>query len=226
MNNSYLINLILVLIPIALAFDKRFQIFKDWRGILPAVVITGIATAVFKLAFVHYHLLSYDLSTVSDVFFFEIPLESALFCFTVPFAGIGIYNYLNSLFFNNDLEKYSLALSNILLGLGIAIIFFAYTKAYAVTTFVVLLLLLFYVEYVNKYRFMYKFYRTFAVFIVLYALWQLLFAGYRSLAYNIDRTLNFNLIKVPFENYFLLGAILLLAVYFFEYFKRRNNGTT
>jgi lycopene cyclase domain-containing protein len=224
MNNSSLLNLILFVIPLLLSFDKRGQVFKDWKVLFPAVGITGIVAVIIKMFFARSKFVIYDQSQMSGITFFEIPVEAALYCFTIPFAGICIYNYLNGRFPENELEKYSLSLSNILLGLSIAIIFFAYNKAYAVITFSFLLLLLLYIEYINKYRFMYRFYRAYGLFILLYILSQLLFNSGKAIGYNADHTLKFNLIYVPFENYFLLGLLLLSAVYLFEIFKRPRNG--
>ncbi|WP_354333376.1 lycopene cyclase domain-containing protein [Pedobacter sp. CG_S7] len=228
MNNSLLLNLILLFISILLYFDQKVHVFKAWKAYLPGVIITGIAAVFVKLTLTRYKVNSYDQLKGSDVSFFEIPMESALLCFTLPLAVLVVYNYLNGRFPKNELEKYSLALSNILLGLSVAVIFFAYTKAYAVVTFSLLLLLLFYVEYVNKDRFMYRFYRTYSVFIVLFAVFQvlqLLLDSADAVVYNFDYTMKFKLIAVPFENYFLLGIIILSAIYLFEYFKRRYYGT-
>ncbi|MEJ5961555.1 lycopene cyclase domain-containing protein [Pedobacter immunditicola] len=224
MNNSILFNLILILVPFLLAFDKKAVVFNGWKAIFPSVAIMGIVAVIIKIIFARYKLVLYDYSQTSGVSFFEVPGESALFCFTVPFAGICIYNYLNSRFPKNELEKYSLALSNIFLGLSIAIIFFAYTKAYTVLTFSLFLLLLLYIEYINTYRFMYRFYRVYGLFILLYALSQLLFNNGSTIAYHVAHTIKFNVAYVPFENYFLLGLFLLAAIYLFEFFKRPKHG--
>ena len=223
MNNSVLLNLILVLVPFLLTLDKRAEVFKDWKALFPSVALSGIVAVIIKIIFTRYKLVIYDYSQTSGISFFEVPGESALFCFTVPFAGICIYNYLNSRFPKNEFEKYSLALSNIFLGLSIAIIFFAYTKAYPVITFSLFLLLLLYIEYINTYRFMYRFYRVYGLFILLYALSQLLF-NKREVAYHVAHTIKFNIAYVPFENYFLLGLLLLSAIYLFEFFKRPIHG--
>jgi len=224
MNNSSLLNLILILVPLLLTLDKRAEVFKDGKAIFPSVAIAGIVAVIIKIIFARYKLVLYDYSQTSGISFFEVPGESALFCFTVPFAGICIYNYLNSRFPKNELERYSLALSNIFLGLSVAIIFFAYTKAYPVITFSLFLLLLFYIEYINTYRFMYRFYRVYGLFILLYALSQLLGDNGSSIAYHVAHTIKFNVAYVPFENYFLLGVLLLSAIYLFEFFKRPKHG--
>ncbi len=224
MNSSFLLNLILILIPLGLSFDKRGRVFKDWRAIIPTVLFTGILAVVIKLTFTNYRMVSYDPELFGGIYFYEIPLESVLFCFSVPFAGLIGYNYLNSHFPNNDLEIYSLAFSHVLMGLSVAVLFFAYTKIYAVVSFSAFLLLLLYIEYVNKYRFMYRFYRLYVVFFFLYGLAALLFTGIKAPKYNEPQGLEFKLVAIPFENYFLLGALLLCAVYLFELFKRRNHG--
>ncbi len=71
---------------------------------------------------------------------------------------------------------------------------------------------------------MYRFYRLYVSFVVGYTLSQLLFSGIILSKYNLLQTLQFNLVAVPFENYFLRCGTLLCAVYLFELFKRRNHG--
>lgn len=224
MNCSYFLHLVLVLTPFLTLFDQRIQFFKEWKALFPAVITTGIMATIIKIALVHFKVIQYDQTHLLGQFFYEIPLESILFSFSLPFFGLAIYHFLNVRYPKNELEKYSLALSNILLGLSIAIIFFAYTKSYAVLTFSLLLLMLLGIEYVNKYRFMYKFYRAFGLLLIFYCLGQLLFPGLNYLEYNVSHTMKFNLIYAPFENYFLLLVQLLSAVYLFEFFKRRSDG--
>ena len=151
-----------------------------------------------------------------------LPLEEYLFIFSFSFAGLGIYNYLNAKFPNSDLQKYSLAVSNLMVGVGIAFLFFGHTKWYTLIVFAFLLLLLFGVEYINRIRFMYRFYRAYLVMLLpFYGIYALM-CNLPIILYDANQNVKISLAKVPLENYFVMMATLLLAVYSFAIFKSRS----
>lgn len=223
MNNSILLNLILVIIPILFLFDKRAHLLKDWKATIAAVGVTGNLAYLLKMGLARFQVVTYGTEITATAANAAMPLASVLFCFTLPFFALALYRYLNVVFPKNELEKYSLAFSNILMGLCVAVIFFAYTKAYPVITFSLLLIFLLFVEYKNKYRFSYRFYRAFGALILLYAAAQLLFKSEYAVVYKAKSTVELNLLGVPFENYFLIGIVLLLVVYLFELFRSRHD---
>jgi hypothetical protein len=216
------LNLFLFLIPIALAADKKvFEIANIRSLIVPAIIVTIIfsETGVF---FAGLKVWTFNSDYVLGITYRQLPLEMYLFYFTSSFSGLGIYNYLNVKFPKNDLQKYSLSLSHLLLGIMVAILFFAYTKWYTATTFILLFLLMLYIEYKNQLRFMYRFYRAFLVCLVPFYISYGILCHVPIISYNASETINVNLFKIPFENHFYMMGMLLLGVYFMEVFKSRR----
>lgn len=212
------LNVFLLLIPFALALDKKVFIRSL---IVPSIIVTIIfsETGVF---FAGLKVWTFNPAYLVGITYRQLPLEMYLFYFTFSFACLGIYNYLNNKFPKNDLQKYSLSLSNLLLGLMVAMLFFAYTKWYTVIIFAILFLALLYIEYKNQLRFMYKFYRAFVVCLIpLYISFGIL-CNVPIISYNAAETVDVNLFNIPLENHFYLMAMLLLGVYFIEVFKSRN----
>jgi hypothetical protein len=224
MHNGYLINLILVLLSLYLSYSSRALLSRDWKSVLYSVLFTCVFSLGLQVAFMRYQLIHYDFNPNPGFEVSGIPIAAVLFCFTVPLAGIFIYRGLNIRYPDNLLDRYSLAFSNLLLGLCIAFVFFAYTMAYSVTAFVMLFLLLLFIEYRNKIRFMYRFYRTYGVVIVLYFIASLLLGSFNGAAYQVAHTVKFTVAGVPFENYALLMVMLLFAVYLYEVFNKRQHG--
>lgn len=207
MNYFYLlINLVLLLLSFALALDRKASSSRNWKLMIRAVLASGLFFLV--VAFVLNQLKVSVLTAGYTVGFniLQLPVEEVLFPFVLSFAGLNMYVVLNTHYPKNDLEKFSLSFSNLLLGVLIAMLFFTYTKIYSIVAFSVLLLLLLYVEYVNKLRFMYRFYRTYVVLLILFCLLFILTGG----------------LPVPFEWFFYLMSILLLSIYLFEVIKRKN----
>ncbi len=216
------LNLFLFLIPILLAADKKVFAIKNIKSlIIPSLVVTVIfsETGVF---FAGLKVWTFNPAYLIDITYRQLPLEMYLFYFSSSFAGLGIYNYLNAKFPKNDLQKYSLSLSNMLLGIMVAILFFSYTKWYTATTFTLLFLLIIYIEYKNQLRFMYRFYRAFLVCLIPFYISFGILCNAPIIKYNAAETINVNLFKIPFENHFYMMGMLLLGVYFIEVFKSRK----
>lgn len=217
-----LLDLLLILIPIALSFDKNVVAKDQLRFIMPAVLVPGIVFSTITIIFTLLGVWGFNPSFLIGTYYRTVPIEQYLFFFAFSFAGLGVYNYLNIKFPNNHLQKFSLSVSNLMLGICVAFIFFAYAKWYTVVTFSVLLLLLLYIEYLNKLRFMYRFYRAYVACLIPFYISYGLLCNLPTLSYNRNETVKLSLANIPLENHFYLMAMLLLSVYLFEFFKQRK----
>ncbi len=216
------LNLFIFLIPFVFLLDRKVSGVENLKYIvLPSFIVTFIVSevAVFLTGVKAW---SFNSDYLVGVSYRGLPLEEYIFIFAFSFAGLGIYNYLNAKFPNNDLQKYSLAVSNLMIGIGIAFLFFGHTKWYTLIIFAFLLLLLFGVEYINRIRFMYRFYRTFLVMLLPFYGIYVFMCNLPIVQYDTAQNVRISLAKVPLENYFLMMTILLLAVYSFEIIKSRR----
>lgn len=223
MNYTFLIlNFFIVLIPFALMLDRKVKNTADIKNtLLPSLIVMFVFSevAVFLTGLKAWNFNQIYLVGSS---YRGLPLEAYLFLFSFSFAGLGIYNYLNIKFPKNELQKYSLTFSNLMMGICIAFLFFGYTKWYTAITFAFLILLLFGVEYINKLRFMYKFYRAFVVMLIPFYIIYGIICNLPIIVYDIKQNIRFSLFKIPFENYFFMMATLLLGVYLMETLKSRK----
>jgi len=212
----------LLVLPLIFHFDKK--IFKD-GNLKAAVGASLISLIVFSTISVVWQLLgvlAFDKGTTLGVFFKDIPLEQYLLNFTFSFTAISLFQYLNIKFPNNDLQKYSLALSNLLLGLCIAFLFFGYPKWYTLFTFAMLLILLFLIEYVGKLRFMYRAYRAFAVMLIpFYLVYGCLFWN-DCIWIAKNQHVDMYVAKIPIEDHFIALSMVLVSIYMFEFFKSKR----
>ncbi len=219
MNVFLLVQLLVVVLSLMLIFQSERSSLS--KAALPASFGAGVLLLITTMILRRLNVFSYRLVDFIAADGSGMPYEVILSAFVMPFTGIAIYGYLNAKYPAQTYEKYSLAVSNILMGLCIAMIFFAYTKWYPVVVFSLMLLTLFVVEYKNKLRFMYRFYRTYLVMLLVYLLMMVPFHYAQNIGYDEEQTIKFKLLYVPFEGYFLLFSGLLIGILFFEVFKKR-----
>jgi hypothetical protein len=216
-----LLDLFLLLLPFCFFLDRKIFGTEMLRSaILPSLIATIIFSEV-AVFFSTAKIWNYNPAYVIGSYYRQLPIEGYLFVFAYSFSGLAIYNYLNGKFPNDDLQKHSLALSNLLLGIFVAALFFAYAKLFSLVTVAILLILLLGIEYFNKLRFMYRFYRAYAVCLILFYGCYALICNLPIIEYNQAETVGINLANIPFENHFYTMGILLLGVYITTYLKHR-----
>jgi len=220
MNYTYLlINLGLLLIPVLLFSVKELKFTDLAKFIILAVLISVFTFSVPTEFLTQFKVIVFNPPYLTGMTLWELPVEELLLLLILPLTGLAIYLFLNLRFPDNQLEKYSLAVSHIMMGICIAMLFFGHKKYYPLFTFSILLVFIGYIEYISKIRFMYKFYRAYLVSLIpFYGVYGIL-TSIPVVQYNHLETLNFNFGNIPFENHFYFMAMLLLNVYLFELFK-------
>ncbi|RNL50157.1 lycopene cyclase domain-containing protein [Pedobacter jejuensis] len=217
-----LINIAVIFFPLVLSFDKKVHFFSKWKFVLPAILITGLVFLIWDLLFVKLNVWSFNPDYIVGIRFFGLPLEEILFFLTVPYACVFIYECLNAYFPKDSLQKYSFSLSNLFLGLCVAMLFLGYNRWYTVINFGFLLLVLAYVEYVNvQFRLMFKFYRAYLVALIPFYIVNGYLTAIPVVLYNNNENLGFRVGTIPFEDHFYLMALLLMNIYLYEFFKSR-----
>lgn len=220
MNLTYLLlGLGVLIIPVVLIFVKSTGFSKVIRPAIPAALVTGIIFSIFASVLVLLNAWNFNPAYLTGISVWQIPAEEMFFYMVMSFTGIGIYTTLNTLFPNNNLDKFSFSFSNLVLGICVAMLFFTYTKWYSAIAFGSLFILIFYIEYINKIRFMFRFYRAFLSSLLIFWICQGILTAIPVVWY-ID-IIKLKLGTIPFETHFYDMSLFLLAIYLFELFKSK-----
>jgi hypothetical protein len=214
--NFLLVATILVLAFLIAFLLTRFKLNRGRKALLSAVVISGVFNLIMTYVFTGTGVLSFGDSMTLGFKVAAVPVEQLLMCFLLPYAFLAIYLYLNGRPALQKPDKYSLSISNVLMGLSIAMIFFAYNKALAAITFSLMLLLLFFIEYRSTLRFMLLFYRAYLFALILFLLIFVPLHYVSFYKYALPGTIELKLAYIPFEVYFYFFTIGLLAVFSYE----------
>ncbi|MGQ7854083.1 lycopene cyclase domain-containing protein [Pedobacter sp. WC2501] len=219
-----LINIAVIFFPLVLSFDKKVHFFSKWKFVFPAILLTGIIFLIWDILFTRLAVWSFNPDYLIGLNLLGLPLEEILFFLTVPYACVFIYECLNAYFPKNDLQKYSFAISNLFLGLCVAILFFGYNRWYTLINFGFLFIVLAYVEYVNvDFRFMYKFYRAYLISLIPFYIVNGFLTSMPVVMYNDKQNLGFRVGTIPFEDHFYLMGLLLMNIYLYEVFKSKGD---
>ncbi|AOM77058.1 lycopene cyclase domain-containing protein [Pedobacter steynii] len=220
MNFTYLFLVLgILVIPIVLLFIKKANFSQVIKFAIPAAVIAGLVFSMFATLLVLMGSWTFIPDCLTGIFLWKIPIEEFLFSIAMCLAGLGVYVTLNAFFPSNFLDKFSLSFSNLIMGVCIAMLIFTYTKWYSAISFGALFTLIFYVEYLNKLRFTYKFYRGYLASLVLFYMAYGVISTLPVISYS--EVINLKLGAIPFESHFYFMGMSLMSVYLFELLKSK-----
>ncbi|MBB5396014.1 lycopene cyclase domain-containing protein [Mucilaginibacter sp. AK015] len=224
MKYTYLIiNALTVFFPVALSFDKRVAFAKSWKFVWPGMAITGLLFLFWDVLFTIHGVWSFNDEYIVGIKLLGLPLEEILFFLTVPFACIFIYACLNYYVKWQLSPVLARVISNLLIGMAVALLVANYARLYTAVTFGLLTVLLALLLYLFKVDWLNRFYVAFAVSLIPFYIVNGLLTAIPVVLYNNAQNMGVRVGTIPFEDHFYSIALLLMNVGFFEYFKNRKN---
>ncbi|MFO7258047.1 MAG: lycopene cyclase domain-containing protein [Bacteroidota bacterium] len=212
-------------IPVLLSFTGKAPLFRKWKFLLPAVVVTAVLFFITDAAIASTGALEVNSNKVAPFRIAGLPLEHLLGFLAIAYAGPFIYHTLNHLierdyiYFHHELI--SSALSVLFMVLGI----YQLDKAFTGVAFLGLGLFLAFQMIVLKPRYMSRFYfATPVILIVLIPFYLFLtgtFTDQLILWHDEDQTLSIRLWTAPLEAIVYGWFVVLVSVTGYEWLKMR-----
>ncbi|TZF81885.1 lycopene cyclase domain-containing protein [Pedobacter sp. BS3] len=225
MNKQYtylLINFLTVFFPVALSFDKRVQFYKRWKFIFPGLLCTGVLFLLWDYLFTIYDVWWFNPAYITEIYFFNLPVEELLFFITVPFACLFIYECLNHYVKTDMLAGWKTVISSTLALLCVFALIRYPDRVYTCITFGLLLVLIVYAAFIRRVAYLSRFYLAFAVSLIPFYIVNGLLTAIPVVIYNDQENMGIRIGSIPFEDHFYAMAMLLLNCMFFEYFKKKQ----
>lgn len=217
-----LINLLTVIFPIALSFDKRVQFYKSWRFILPGMAVTGIIFLFWDVLFTIKGVWSFNNHYIIGIRLLQLPLEEILFFLTVPFSCIFIYDCLNYYVKWQISQKVSRLVSYGLMSVSLILAITFYNRLYTIVTFTLLYILLGVLEFILKSKWLSRFYIAYVVSLIPFYIVNGILTSIPIVMYNNQQNMNFRIGTIPFEDHFYSMTLLMMNIAFFEYFRNKK----
>lgn len=219
MSTYLLINILIILFPLVLSFDKNLRFYKKVKYVLASILIVSPAYIIWDIIATDRGDWAFSKNHLLGIYIFNLPLEEILFFITVPYSCIFIYETIR--FYLRDKEysvtKNILSIPVIILIL-LALVFNKYTYTFTVLLFTAaffLLAILINYSLLNSKVFWISILICFIpFFIVNYYLTSIPVVTYNDLAFSAVRV-----ITIPLEDFLYSFSMVALWILFYEFFR-------
>ena len=205
-------------IPFLLSFDKKIQFYKQWKYLIPSIVVIALFYIVGDIYFTKIGVWGFNRTHLSNIFLFKLPIEEWLFFLAIPYASIFLHDVLHAYFPSFQLPIYvSRRLSIFFFLMALVTLLLYLDKAYTVYILTIFIIIIT-VSYFDKSDTISRFYCTFLIILIPFVLVNGVLTGAFTAEpvvwYDHSENLNLRFITIPIEDFIygftmLLGAIML-----------------
>lgn len=204
------------LVPLVLSFDEKLRFYKQWKYLLPSIMVVALFYLVFDIYFTQLGFWGFNGSYHSSILLFNLPLEEWLFFIVIPYASIFLHDSIVLYFENFKLsDKQTAYVSGFLIFLASAVLFSNFDKAYTVYIFSLLILVLV-LAFLDKSAVINHFYCTFLVilipFIIVNAILTGSFIDEPVVWYNSQQILGIRFLTIPIEDFSYAFSLILFSL--------------
>lgn len=208
--------------PLVLSFDKNVQFVKKWKYFFPAVVLPIIVFLMWDYLFTLWGVWGFNAEYLLGIYLFNLPIEEISFFIVVPFACIFIYECLNYYIKKDYLQPYLKAITWGLLIIMLVVGLFNLNKLYTSVNFLSAALFLSFVYFILKPKYLGRFYFSYLVVLIPFALVNGILTYLPVVWYNDAENLGIRLISIPVEDLVYNFSKLLSYTVMYEWLKGRD----
>jgi len=222
MSEYLIINILIIIVPLSLSFEKNLKFYKKVKSVLKSILIVSSAFIIWDVIATERGDWAFNSDYLIGVKFFGLPIEEILFFITVPYACIFIFETVK--FYIK--EKTLKVNENILLFISFIIVFISvlnYERDYTFTVSLFTAASILLLKSLGKDLFVSKnFWLTLIIsyipfFIVNYFLTSIPIVTYNSLSFSDVR-----FITIPVEDFFYSFSMISMWILFYHLFETTN----
>lgn len=217
------VNLLSIFVPFLMSFHPRLKLYKDWGSLFLALFLAMTPFIVWDIIFTEKGFWGFNEVYLSGTYFFGLPIEEWLFFVCIPYACVFSHYALLELnkkfVLSQNLTK---NICYVLLAFFVLVFIFNTDKAYTSLNLITALIVLLLVMKFN-FRLLQSFFITFLFMLIPFIIVNGLLTG-TSLEneivwYNDTQNLGIRFFTIPIEDFVYAFSLLLLNLFFFEFFK-------
>ena len=222
----YLIVILLAIaVPFALSFEKNLMLYKRWKFLFPAILITMVFFIIWDIIFTHIGCWVFNPKYISGIYIFKLPLEEYLFFIAIPYTCVFTYYAIKFHFpkFKVSIKGASI-LSIVIIIISLIVAFTNIHRLYTFVNFLVLALILF-VTYFYKREVLQFYFAIFPVLLVPFFIVNGILTGtgidQEVFKYNQTVITGIYIFSVPIEDAFYAFSLLLSVIMLTEVLETR-----
>lgn len=220
-----IVNLFTVIVPFVFSFHPKLEFFKNFKSFFLANILTAFLFIGWDILFAKIGVWGFNSDYVLGIYFFNLPIEELLFFICIPFSCLFTYHCLNLFFkfqWSSKTENvFVMCFSALLLFMG----FYFHSKLYTASTFISLGILLLVFKYIVKINWLTKLVSIYPVLLIPFFIVNGILTGsglqQPVVWYNDSENIGIRLFTIPVEDIFYGFELILLNVFFYEYFKSK-----
>jgi lycopene cyclase domain-containing protein len=221
-----LIDLCVVLVPLIFSFHSGIRFYRNWKSLIPALIIAGWLFAMWDSYFTFLGVWGFNKRYITGIMFGNLPIEEVLFFICIPFACMFTYYCLKKNI-KVSLSQKSAGWINIPVALIlISLAIFYRGHLYTFYTFIFLALLIAFANFVLQVDWLIRFYCIYIILLVPFFIVNGLLTG-TGLAepvvwYNQKQMIGLRLLTIPIEDFFYGMALILLNLLICNFLERES----
>ena len=226
MSLYFWINLLSLSVPFLVSFHPRIKLYKNWGALFLAMIIAMVPFIVWDVYFTKMGYWGFNPEYLSQVYWFNLPIEEWLFFICIPYASIFMHLALIELSGKWIVkQKTANYISYFLFVLFLLVLVFNTDKMYTLFDMSYALLVLAHVFYWKR-EMLRKFYLTFLAVLVPFAIVNGVLTGSfipgEIVWYNDSQNVGIRIATIPIEDFAYAFSMILSALYLFEIFKKKK----
>lgn len=225
-----LVNFFTILIPFIYSFHPKLKFHKTWKAFFPAMLIVGLFFVLWDALFTSMGVWGFNERYITGVEFMWLPVEEVLFFVCIPYACVFTYHCL-TLFLKNgqkrEYKQFQKWFTVLFIGvMGVGAVVYA-DRWYSVTTFTLVAVLLFYLQFVERVKWLNAFYLIYAVLLIPFFIVNGVLTGTgieeEVVWYNTAEHMGYRIGTIPVEDIFYGMALILMNVALYRYILKKQS---
>jgi len=191
-------------VPLVLSFDKKLQLYKQWKYIIPSILIIAAFYILADIYMTKTGVWGFDSRYHLNILIANLPLEEWLFFLFIPYACVFLHECMVLYFPGLKLNlKWSRIIIVFLILMAVVVLVFYFDRTYTVYIFslVIIALSLAFVDSTNQISsFFVSFLLILIPFIIVNAILTGSFIDHQVVWYNDQENMGIRILTIPVED--------------------------
>ena len=191
-------------VPLVLSFDKKLQLYKQWKYIIPSILIIAAFYILADIYMTKTGVWGFDARYHLNILIANLPLEEWLFFLFIPYACVFLHECMVLYFPGLKLNlKWSRIIIVFLILMAVVVLVFYFDRTYTVYIFSLVIIALS-LAFVDSTKQISSFFVSFLLilipFIIVNAILTGSFIDHQVVWYNDQENMGIRILTIPVED--------------------------